>query len=244
MVVGATLLTLGKAKGWTTNAVGSYTLGPANGVGSPLFVGGVEVVGGNGTATFTQNCGTNAIVGGGDFQGNRTAGDPYDSTDAMLILGFYGGLQPLGRHLGNGVGTYNLNGGLLTGGTFSDQNHYGTEYLGIGGTAIFNESGGTNSFPGYVFVGDVRKAIGKAAAAFKNPSTTGSPARLQLTPSAAGSCLCRAAYMSVTPVPRTFTQNENRGAKFWLQAVQKHEGVCHVTGNCKEINRLAVPARV
>ena len=87
----------------------------------------------------------------------------------MLILGFYGGLQPLGRHLGNGVGTYNLNGGLLTGGTFSDQNHYGTEYLGIGGTAIFNQSGGTNSSPGYVFVGGCQEGDWQGGGGLQNP---------------------------------------------------------------------------
>ena len=33
--------------------------------GWPLFVGGCELVGGSGTGTFTQNSGTNAIIGGG-----------------------------------------------------------------------------------------------------------------------------------------------------------------------------------
>ena len=53
----------------TFSSLGTYTLGNANGTGSPLFVGGVEAIGITGTGTFTQNCGTNAIVGGGDFAG-------------------------------------------------------------------------------------------------------------------------------------------------------------------------------
>ena len=51
------------------SSVGSYTLGAASGIGAPLLVGGVEAVGISGTGTFTQNCGTNAIVGGGNTGG-------------------------------------------------------------------------------------------------------------------------------------------------------------------------------
>ena len=42
----------------------------ANGTGSPLFVGGLRGIGVSGTGSFTQNCGTNAIVGGGDYDGH------------------------------------------------------------------------------------------------------------------------------------------------------------------------------
>ena len=51
------------------SSLGTYTLGNANGTagpqGMPLFVGGSEFIGVSGTATFTQNCGTNSIFGGG-----------------------------------------------------------------------------------------------------------------------------------------------------------------------------------
>ena len=53
----------------TTSSSGIYTLGNADGTG-PFFVGGCEVVGGTGTGIFTQNCGTNAIVGGGKANGS------------------------------------------------------------------------------------------------------------------------------------------------------------------------------
>ena len=46
---------------------------------------------------------------------------------------------------GNGVGTYNLNGGLLTGGsTGSTGGISGLEVIGFAGTGIFTQSGGTN----------------------------------------------------------------------------------------------------
>ena len=47
---------------------------------------------------------------------------------------------------GQAMGTYNLNGGLLTGGTtgWNGTNMSGFEVVGCGGTGIFNQSGGTN----------------------------------------------------------------------------------------------------
>ena len=102
----------------TYTSVGTYTLGNANGVGSPLFAGGVEAIGVNGTGTFTQNCGTNAIVGGGQYGGNMggtVGGSYYNNAYGTLVLGWYGGVQKSAKY-GSGVGTYNLNGGLLTGG--------------------------------------------------------------------------------------------------------------------------------
>ena len=57
---------------------GNYTLG--DGSSSPLLVGGLECVGVTGTGTFTQNSGTNALVGGGDFGGSSTTTNvPYSS---------------------------------------------------------------------------------------------------------------------------------------------------------------------
>ena len=81
---------------FTSSSSGNYTLGTANGIGSPLFVGGCEVVGGSGTGTFTQNCGTNAIVGGAPGFANPTAGgngNAYNTALGTLILGYYSGQQ-------------------------------------------------------------------------------------------------------------------------------------------------------
>ena len=124
------------------NSVGSYTL--QNG---SLF-GGVETIGATGTGTFTQSGGTNSFAGGGDFTGYVSNLDPYDSKDACLALGVWGGKLKNGTHLGNGVGTYNLSGGLLTAGG----NENRVELLGEGGTAIFTQSGGTNNGP-FLYVG-------------------------------------------------------------------------------------------
>ena len=71
-------------------AVATYNFGAASGVGSPLLVGGIEVVGVTGTATFNQTCGTNALVGGGILSLLDTT---HDTVDAGLIVGFYGGYQ-------------------------------------------------------------------------------------------------------------------------------------------------------
>ena len=122
--------------GFYTAASGSYNLGPtnsSNATATPLLVGAVEVIGANGTGTFTQTCGTNAFIGGGGVQGNapNSTPDAFDNQDAPLVLGFFGGLASqgttVGKHFGNGVGTYNLNGGLLTGGPASSQVPCGEE---------------------------------------------------------------------------------------------------------------------
>ena len=42
------------------------------------------------------------------------------------------------------MGTYNLNGGLLTGSTGNAPTPSGLEVVGVSGTGIFNQSGGTN----------------------------------------------------------------------------------------------------
>ena len=60
---------------FNASSVGTYTLGSTNGTGSPLLVGGCEVIGVSGTGTFTQNCGTNAIVGGGTQANGLGHGD-------------------------------------------------------------------------------------------------------------------------------------------------------------------------
>ena len=78
---------------YVASAVGTYTLGNANGSGSPLFVGGVEAVGLNGTGTFTQNCGTNAIYGGGNAGGTLGGNASYNTGTGALLLGVYSGSQ-------------------------------------------------------------------------------------------------------------------------------------------------------
>ena len=141
-------------------AAGSYTLG--DGASAPLFVGGVEGVGISGTGTFTQNSGTNAIVGGGNTGSIIGNGDvSYNNPTGALLLGWYAGPQGKSTqayvkstktyslstpYRGQAEGTYNLNGGLLTGGTTGNNgnNMSGFEVVGCGGTGIFNQSGGTN----------------------------------------------------------------------------------------------------
>ena len=54
---------------------------------------------------------------------------------------------------GYGVGTYNLNGGLLTGGVPAALVPTGLEIVGVGGTGIFNQSAGTNNSNGGLYVG-------------------------------------------------------------------------------------------
>ena len=132
----------------TTTSSGVYTLGTvgqAAGAGGPLFVGGVECVGVMGTATFTQNSGTNAIIGGGGFNGVPSGNAQYNSAIGALLLGFYysGPLEQKSRYVGNGVGTYNLTGGLLDGGP-GNTAVGGLEIVGVSGTGTFNQSGGTN----------------------------------------------------------------------------------------------------
>ena len=150
-----------------TTSSGVYTLGTlgqADGAGGPLFVGGFEIVGGNGTGTFTQNSGTNAIVGGGKSNA-AGQGSPsvYNNANGALILGWTSGYQastsyigspPLGGagYYGNAVGTYNLNGGILTG-SYTTNSVGGEECVGIGGTGIFNQSGGTNVANTGLYVG-------------------------------------------------------------------------------------------
>ena len=147
----------------TYSSVGYYTLGPSNAssaTATPLLVGGVEAIGVNGTGTFTQNCGTNAIVGGGLYgygQADNTkqgfqSSQPFNNVNGILAIGFWnaGAFARSGNgatFLGAGVGTYNLNGGLLTGGTATSiyaNPSGGIEAVGVNGTGTFNQSGGTN----------------------------------------------------------------------------------------------------
>ena len=148
----------------TTASSGIYTLGTvgqAAGAGGPLFVGGFEIVGGNGTGTFTQNSGTNAIIGGGKANGSGQGSySTYQNVNGGLILGWTSGYQagtsyfssPATGYFGNAVGTYNLNGGILTG-SYTTTGVGGEECVGVGGTGIFNQSGGTNIASDGLYVG-------------------------------------------------------------------------------------------
>ena len=62
------------------------------------------------------------------------------------MLGWYSGKQTsaASSYHGNGVGTYNLAGGLLTGGPNAGDALGGVEIIGQAGTGIFNQTGGTN----------------------------------------------------------------------------------------------------
>ena len=76
---------------------------------------------------------------------------PITAKSGALLLGWYGGPNGTGKHgwglyQGQAVGTYNLNGGLLTGGPGGNEMNVtgGLEIVGVSGTGIFNQAGGTN----------------------------------------------------------------------------------------------------
>ena len=151
MAIGAPI---NRSNATTYTSLGTYNLSDPNNTGSPLFVGGVECVGVSGTGTFNQSGGTNAIVGGGDYNkagaGAALPGYfdvPYGSYTGALMLGWYSGDQTFGvpatGYFGNGVGNYNLSGGLLTGGN-PNNTMGGIEVVGVAGTGIFTQTGGTN----------------------------------------------------------------------------------------------------
>ena len=160
--VGGNFTATGTKYATTYSSVGSYTLGNvgqlSNDPTAPLLVGGVEAIGVNGTGTFTQNSGTNAIVGGGNYgtqkggakQGNSNT--PFCNSVGVLAIGFWNGgafarSGASATFLGAGVGTYTLTGGLLTGGTATSiyaNPTGGIEAVGVNGTGTFNQSGGTN----------------------------------------------------------------------------------------------------
>ena len=116
LMVGGNISNNLSSAAFTTPNVGTYNLG-ANSV----ITAGMERVGVNGTGTFNQSGGTNAILGGGGFSGAPSGVNDYINSYGVLMLGYYGskmgaiaGGQSTGYY-GNGVGTYNLSGGLLTG---------------------------------------------------------------------------------------------------------------------------------
>ena len=136
---------------YSSTSSGTFTLGNTNGTGSPQFFGGCEGIGINGTGTFTQNCGTNSIAGGGSFALSPGQGFvSYNNTFGALLIGWYSGQQHPGTgstiYEGTGVGTYNLNGGLLTGGPVGSGSI--GEFVGVGSTGTFSQTGGTNALTG------------------------------------------------------------------------------------------------
>ena len=137
------------------SSLGTYTLGATTGTGAPLFVGGVEAIGISGTGSFIQNAGTNAIVGGGLYAARPGGGSTiYNNSIGALLLGWYSGrVAPNSTFSGNGVGSYTLNGGLLTGSYVGINSFSGLEVVGVAGTGIFNQTGGTNQAFGSLNVG-------------------------------------------------------------------------------------------
>ena len=115
------------------------------------------MIGVSGTGNFTQNCGTNAIVGNSGLAGGDGSGIPYNSQYGAFLLGWYRGRQatPAG-FMGYGLGTYTLNGGLITGGP-SGTGLGGMECIGVSGSGIFNQNGGTNQCSISLFVGGTQQ---------------------------------------------------------------------------------------
>ena len=93
-----------------------------------------------------------------------------------LFLGWYNGksttVSSVKGYLGYGVGTYNLNGGLLTGGAGGGTYPSGLECVGVGGQGYFNQSGGTNYCTSFLNVGGPGAAAQYIAGPF--PGTPGS----------------------------------------------------------------------
>ena len=146
--------------GTNYTSVGTYTLGSTSGTGSPLFVGGVEAVGARCTGAFNQCGGTNVPrrrrkSGCGIRQ---HMGCPLSTTTPAPSCSAGMATKPqLQREPGaptaltaTASGTDNLSGGLLTSFnsalTFTYGNGYasGIVLLGLFGTGIFTQSGGSN----------------------------------------------------------------------------------------------------
>ena len=85
-------------------------------------------------------------------------GSAYNTGLGTLILGYYSGKQksPGIGYYGNGVGTYNLNAGLLTGDATGSTG--GLEIVGVTGSGYFNQSGGTNIATATLYVGGAATA--------------------------------------------------------------------------------------
>ena len=101
----------------------------------PVLVGGVEGIGVSGTGTFTQYSGTNYIIGGGTGSGILNNSGISLIAPSALVLGRYNGSYTSSRghyyYQGYGVGTYNLNGGVLTGNDPSGGTSGGLEVVGV-----------------------------------------------------------------------------------------------------------------
>ncbi|MGP8049533.1 MAG: autotransporter domain-containing protein [Desulfobaccales bacterium] len=108
--------------------------GGTNSVGSNLFVGTQ-----GGTGSYNLSGGTLSVAGGEYLGDGGGSGSFTQSGGSHTVSGdFY-----LGNNAG-ASGTYNLSGGSLSA---------NDEYLGNGGTAVFIQSGGTNTVVGLLDVG-------------------------------------------------------------------------------------------
>ena len=110
--------------GSVTLGGGSLTVeGPGSGISGGMLATSNQYIGYNGAGTFAQS-------GGSNGSGN-------------LYLGYNSGT----------AGVYSLSGtAVLNGGGTSDQ-HVCGEFVGYGGSGVFNQSGGTNTITGNLSLG-------------------------------------------------------------------------------------------
>ena len=105
---------------------------------SGLLQTGEQIIGFRGNGTFTQTGGTNAPLAAVAILARADS-----AMRTASRIGYWGKLSGAGSgRNGLGVGTYNLNAGLIY---TAPQSGSGNEYIGLGGTGIFNQSGGTNT---------------------------------------------------------------------------------------------------
>ena len=127
------------------SAVGTYTLGNANGTGRHCSSAASRASALPAPVLSPRIAGPTPSLAEGLAPG-LSAVPPvaYNSSAGALLLGWYSGTQRpgAGAYAGNGVGTYNLNGGLLTGDASGNN---GLELVGGAGTGIFSQTGGTNN---------------------------------------------------------------------------------------------------
>lgn len=154
---------------WGTDSTGDYTL---SGTGA-LVANQAELIGFNGTGTFTHSAGSNTIntsaLGSLILGANGSSTGTYELSGTGILTvtapeyignfgeGFFyqtGGMHTVAGggnqlFLGNNTsssGTYTLEAGSLSVGT--------GEIVGYSGTGIFNQTGGTNMVGGTLYIGN------------------------------------------------------------------------------------------
>ncbi len=144
--------------GNSAGSQGSHTMSTGS------FSVGDEILGNNGTGTFTQSGGTHAVSnslymafsagskGIYDLSGSGSLSADYEyvGTTGTGIFKQSGGGNVVNKdlhigHLMDSDGTYELSGGSL---------YAGKEYVGYGGTGTFKQSGGSNNISGSLQVGE------------------------------------------------------------------------------------------